>query len=319
MSRVRLTLNGVAVLMLGPCLVIGLAGVSGIGHRWVDILAQFVGPAMFAAVLIGLAVAGLRLRIAAGGALVTVTVLLIAGWPQWFPPTGKAEPGAPAFTLYSANVWVENEDVEAVARSVKAADADIVVLVEVGDPLAAGLDRIVGAYPHRLTGEAHAGRSGPSRYVFASRYPIRAIDVYAEQLDASGVVATTPVGPVTIVGTHLTRPWPYQYQWGQIIQARGLATWRKAFAGPMILAGDFNSVSGARIGRQIKSETGLIPAPGWPGTWPSALPSAAAMTIDQVYRSPDLALLDRSLGRRNGSDHRPVVTRLTRAVATPAD
>ncbi|MNE27421.1 hypothetical protein D3C80_1208320 [compost metagenome] len=87
--------------------------------------------------------------------------------------------------------------------------------------------------------------------------------------------------------------------------------------GPVIAAGDFNSVSSARIGRQIQTETGLIPAPSWPGTWPSALPPAFAMTIDQVWRSPDLALLERKLGRKNGSDHRPVITRFTLA-AKPA-
>ena len=318
MSRVRLILTGALLLLMGPPLTIGVAALSGIGHRWVDILAQFVGPAIFAAALIALVSLALRLRVALGGAMATILILLIAGWPQWFPRTGEARAGAPVVSLYSANVWVENQDVAAVARSVQAADADIVVLVEVGEPLVAGLDRIVGAYPHRVVGRANAGRRGPSRYVFASRFPIRPVDTFAEQLDAAGVVAQTPLGPITVVGVHLTRPWPFQFQWGQIIQAQGLSQWRAAFPGPMIVAGDFNSVSSARIGRQIQAETDLIPAPGWPGTWHSALPSAATITIDQVYRSPDLALLDRRLGRRNGSDHRAVVIRFTRAVPPPA-
>ena len=42
-------------------------------------------------------------------------------------------------------------------------------------------------------------------------------------------------------------------------------------------------------------------------------PAAAAVTIDQVYASPDLAFVSRGLGRPNGSDHRPVVTGITRA------
>jgi endonuclease/exonuclease/phosphatase (EEP) superfamily protein YafD len=318
-SRARLILTGAALLCLGPPTAIGLAALSGIGHRWVDILAQFVGPALFGWGFIALAILALRLRVALGGAMATGLILLAAGWPQWFPAVGQAEQGAPAFSLYSANVWVENDDVQAVARSVRGADADVVMLVEVGEPLLDGVDRIIGDYPYRLVGPARRGSVRPSRYVFASRFPIRPVEVFAEHLDATGVVAETPLGPVTVVGVHLTRPWPYQFQWGQILQARGLARWRQALPGPMILAGDFNSVSSARIGRQIKAETGMIPAPGWPGTWHSALPSAAAMTIDQVYRSPDLALIGRDLGRRNGSDHRPVVTRFTRAVPSPAD
>lgn len=317
MSRARLILTAIALLLLSAPLVIGLSGVSGMGHRWVDILAQFVAPATVAAVLIGLLALVLRLRIAGAVTIVTGLVLFVAGYPQWFPPRGAALPDAPAFSLYSANVWVENTDVEALARSVREADADIVVLVEVGDVLAENLDSVLAPYPHRLLGPAHARRTGSARQVFASRFPIQPVDVFAEQLDGRGIAAQTPSGPVTVVGVHLTRPWPYQFQWGQIIQARGLVNWRQAHPGSMILAGDFNSVSSARIGRQIKAQTGMIPAPGWPGTWHSALPSMAAMTIDQVYRTPDLALLDRRLGRRNGSDHRPVITRFARAAPAP--
>jgi endonuclease/exonuclease/phosphatase (EEP) superfamily protein YafD len=43
------------------------------------------------------------------------------------------------------------------------------------------------------------------------------------------------------------------------------------------------------------------------------LPSALGITIDQVYASPDLAFVSRRLGQSTGSDHRPVVTEITRA------
>ena len=82
---------------------------------------------------------------------------------------------------------------------------------------------------------------------------------------------------------------------------------------PVIVAGDFNSVSSARIGKQIQADMGLIPAPGWPGTWPSQAPAFININIDQVYRSPDLALLNRRIGQPTGSDHRPVITEFTRA------
>ena len=318
MSRARRILTVATLLLLSAPLGVGLAALSGMGHRWVDLLAQFVAPAMCLTLVIGLGSLGLRLRTVGIGAVATMLVLFSAGWPQWFPPTGKAIADAPDFTLYSANVWIGNSNVAAVARSVEAADADVVLLVEVGTALSGEIDRIIGQYPYRIIGRRRAGPKGRSGYVFASRFPIRPVDMVAEQLDAEGMVVDTPSGTVTIVGVHLTRPWPYQYQWGQIIQARGLSTWRQALPGPMILAGDFNSVSSARIGRQIQVETGMVPAPGWPGTWHSALPSPAAITIDQVYRSPDLALLERRLGLGNGSDHRPVITRFSRAAPQPA-
>ena len=40
----------------------------------------------------------------------------------------------------------------------------------------------------------------------------------------------------------------------------------------------------------------------------------AGITIDQVYRSPDLALVSRRLGEPTGSDHRPVVTEFRKAL-----
>lgn len=313
MTHARLILTVTGWLLLGAPVAIAAAALSGIGHRWVDLLAQFVAPAMVGTVLLGLVALGLRSWATVTSAVVVAGLLLLAAAPQWFPPKGRASPDAPAFSLYTANVWVENRDVAALARSVREADADVVVLIELGQPMIGGLDQILGAHPHRSTGPATRGSRGPSRYVFASRYPLRPVATAAGQLDARGVVVEMPAGPVTVVGVHLTRPWPYQFQWGQILQAQGVADWRAAYAGPLIVAGDFNSVSSARIGRQIQAETGLIPASGWPGTWHSALPSAAALTIDQVYRSADLALLERRLGRRNGSDHRPVITRFARA------
>src|SRR5690606_31070212 len=136
--------------------------------------------------------------------------------------------------------------------------------------------------------------------------------------ESAAAVVRTPLGPLNVVAVHLTRPWPFQYQWGQITQVQDLAGFRQELTGPVIVAGDFNSVSTARIGRQMRDEAGLLPAPGWPGTWPAPAPATLSLTIDQVYRSPDLAFLDRGLGRATGSDHRPVVVRFTRAAAPPS-
>src|SRR5690606_31331133 len=120
-------------------------------------------------------------------------------------------------------------------------------------------------------------------------------------------------GPVHLLGVHLTRPWPFQEQWGQISQTMALEAIVEDLEGPVIAAGDFNSVSNARIGRQVRRDLGLHPAPGFPGTWPAFLPAPLGLTIDQVWASPELAFVSRRLGRANGSDHRPVVTELTLA------
>ncbi|SPU53585.1 Uncharacterized protein conserved in bacteria [Brevundimonas vesicularis] len=314
MTLIKLAANVTASALLLGLAAIGVAALSGIGHRWVDILAQFTSPVLLAAV--GVTVVCLLFRLwpaSIVGGLACV-VLALSVWPQWTPTKGSPVPDQPIVRVYSANLYVFNTDVAAMRRSIAAADADILVLVELGQAPALRLDQLLPDYPHRvLIGQARAGDH--ARSIIASRYPIlQGLPERPDGLSTVGATVQTPIGPINVFGVHLTRPWPYQYQWGQITQVMALAERMKAAPDhPVIAAGDFNSVSSARIGKQIQSDLGLIPAPGWPGTWPSQIPAFAGITIDQVYRSPDLALITRRLGEPTGSDHRPVVTEFTRA------
>lgn len=313
LSLVRPAASVVLGLALGAPLGIAVSALSGVGHRWVDILAQFVGPALVVVMAILVVAALARLRIVMIGATGVAILVLIAGSAQWAPPRGEPAAETQSLTLYSANLHRDNADVEAISRSIAASDADVLVLVEVGPAPRAALDRVLAGYPHRaIRGDLDRPASDVLT-VIASRWPLTGLDLHKPPLSIEAAVVRTPLGPVTFAGVHLTRPWPYQIQWEQIRQAQGLIDWAQATPGPIIAAGDFNSVSSARIGRQIRSQSKLIPAPGWPGTWPSALPAFAGITIDQVYRTPDLAVVERRLGRDSGSDHRPVITRFVRA------
>lgn len=317
-SPLKVAIHLTALGLLAAPAAIALSALLRIGHRWTDLLAQFTAPALAATLVLTLFCAVLRLRPAVIAGLGVTAFLVLAAWPQWFPRGGPLpREGAPSLTLYSANLWAWNTDVQAITRSIAEANPDIVVLVELGDAPSAQLDRVLAGYPHRVLNARVDRPSGAARAAIASRYPLTAIADRPDGLVSVAATARTPLGPINIVGAHLTRPWPFQHQQGQINQATALAAIRRDLSGPVVVAGDFNSVSSARIGRQIQDETGLIPAPGWPGTWPSALPSAVSLTIDQVWRSPDLALLERKLGRRTGSDHRPVVTRFTLAAEAP--
>lgn len=306
--------NAAIVLLLGAPLAIGLAGLSGIGHRWVDILAQFTAAGLVVALGLTALSALVRLWPAVGVGLATCLILLAAGWPQWAPPLGTPKPGAPVLTLYSANLLVDNRDIGAVRRSVAEAQPDVVVLIETPRRMLGRLDRILPDHPYRVV--ETGGSYSIDGTVIASRWPVRKIEARGGDNHVAAMVET-PLGPVTVFGVHLTRPWPYQYQWGQISQVLALEASARGLAGPVLMAGDFNSVSSARIGRMIRRDLGLTPAPGWPGTWPSSLPSRVGMNIDQVYRSDDLAIVGRRLGVRSGSDHRPVVTRFTLAEPRP--
>lgn len=315
MFRPRLILDFLAASGFAAMAVPGLAALSGIGHRWVDIFAQFTAPALAAAVILAVAALLLKFRRAAIAGGAATLILLIAVWPQWTPARGRAAPDAPVLTVYSANLWARNTDTARIRRSIEAANADVLILIEVGPAVDRDLETVLAGYPHRVANIREGSEGDPARSVIASRWPVTSIADRDDGLASVGAVVATPLGPVNVLGVHLTRPWPFQFQWGQINQVTAIGDIRRDLRGPVIVAGDFNSVSSARIGRQMKQEVGLIPASGFPGTWPSAAPSVVGMTIDQIWRSPDLALLDRRLGKPTGSDHRPVVTRF--GPATP--
>jgi len=298
------------LVLLGP-LMLGLLALSGIGHRWVDVLFQFTAPVLILTALLTAALAGARMWRATLQAVAAIVTLALAAAPQWFPASASPRPGAAVVRLYSANLQALNTDVDSIRISLFAAQPDIVVLIEMGDAPAARLDQVLAHYPYRVVSPRIDRPSGAARSVVASRWPLTAIRDRPDGLHAVGATVRSPLGPLNVMGVHLTRPWPFQEQWGQISQTMALDAVISDLTGPVIAAGDFNSVSSARIGRQIRRDIGLVPAPGFPGTWPSVVPPPFAVTIDQVYHSPDLAVVGRRLGRPTGSDHRPVVTDIT--------
>lgn len=292
---------------------IALLVLAGADNRAVDLLAQFTAPVLIATVLLTGGLALLRMKLPAALGLLTGALLVLAVWPQWFPEASRPDPEAAIVRVYAANLFYLNNDTARIRRSIEAADADIVVLIELASDPVLKIDQLLEGYPHRVASMRLDQTRGPSRSLIASRWPLTARDDPPDGLHAVAATVRTPLGPVNVVGVHLTRPWPFQHSWGQISQTMALDAVVQTLDGPVVVAGDFNSVSSARIGKQIQQDIGLRPAPGFPGTWPGGLPSALGITIDQVYASPDLAFISRRLGRPTGSDHRPVVTEITRA------
>lgn len=294
---------------------LGLAALvlTGMTNKVVDIVAQFTAPALVATIVLTIIVAVLRLKLGAMVGAVACLALLVAVAPQWWPAGPKGQKGAPGVRLYAANAYYLNDDVAAIARSVEQANADVVVLIEMGATPMARLDEILKGYPHRTLSARMDQTRGTSRSLIASRWPLGDTVDPADGLQAVATTVRSPLGPLKVVGAHLTRPWPFVNPWGQISQTMALQALVEDAAGPVVVAGDFNSISSGRIGRQVKRDIGLHPAPGFPGTWPADLPAPLGVTIDQVYASPDLAFRSRRLGAPTGSDHRPVVVEITRA------
>lgn len=289
---------------LGLVVFAGLA-VAGIDHHLPDLPVLFAKPMLVSAVVWLLLTALMNRRGPALLTLLACTGLIAALLP--YAPERPAE-GESDLRLYAANTWARNEDVDRLAASIAAADADVVVLVELGDAAADSLDGVLADYPHRVASPRVDRPSGPARSVIASRFPVRPIQ--GEVHDGLPVVAAeveTPSGPVRVFGLHLTRPWPFQVPTGQGWQLDRLVARLGDDPVRTIVAGDLNAPPPGRALRYAVTATGLDLASGAEGTWPAAAPGPVRLGIDHVLASPDLRPLRSSLGAPTGSDHRPLV------------
>jgi len=309
---------------LAGLLALGLLGVGGAAvaawlsplHHLFDLVAMFAAPA-FASALIGaaaaLAMRGWRLAIAFAAC---AAALLMHLAPQWFPAEVPAAQGARPVRIYFANVWANNRDNAAIARSVQAENADVVAMVEIADQHAPALPDILKAYPYRTsTAPARYFRGGP-RTVIASRWPIERSSVEIQDGLAVGeVVVQAPDGPFRLLAVHLTRPWPLDGRVrAQRDQTRRLAQRiRSGEHQRVVVVGDFNATAASAILRRFAGEAGVRPAQARIGTWFDPLPGPFRLAIDNAFVGPGMTVLERRVGPDNGSDHRPIVVTVARA------
>ena len=301
------------LLGLSP-LVVAASALLQINHRVPELLLQFTAPLLVATALATALAAILRLKATMVAGLISTVLLAFAVAPQWFPESPKPAENSPELRVYWSNVWARNHDLEAISASVKAASPDIVLMAEVSPAVNDNLDTILPEHLYRVVSVVGNRNVAPARVLIASRWPIRPHDENTQdRLTAISALAQTPLGEVGLMSAHLTRPWPYRTHGAQMTQARDMARLRPLLGQRAIIAGDFNSVSNSYLGRYVAKDMGVRPAPAFPGTWPSNVPSPLGITIDQVWHSPELAVKSRELGKANGSDHRPVIVRFTAA------
>ena len=104
------------LLGLVPVVAIAVLVLAGVDNRVVDLLAQFIAPALFATVLLTGGLGLLRMKAAASLGLLASAVLALTVWPQWFPKASAPEPNAPVVRLYSANLFYLNNDTAMIRR-----------------------------------------------------------------------------------------------------------------------------------------------------------------------------------------------------------
>jgi endonuclease/exonuclease/phosphatase (EEP) superfamily protein YafD len=81
--------------------------------------------------------------------------------------------------------------------------------------------------------------------------------------------------------------------------------WTRDRATPWVICGDVNATPWSQ---PVRGHRPVVEGTWWTGgTWPSWVPSWAAIPIDHVWVSEELQIRSRAVGPHLGSDHRPVM------------
>jgi endonuclease/exonuclease/phosphatase (EEP) superfamily protein YafD len=292
----------------------GVAAAAALA-RWsrpLDTVGQFASPALTIAVVAAV-LALIARRRAPALMLAGAAVLLAAALaPQWVAGGPSPAAGARPVRIYFNNVYRKNGGA-GMGRSIEAADADVVGLLEVSRLNGAAVRQALKAYPYRLESDDEIPWLG--RTIVASRYPLRRLVGDPELASTSMfAVEVKAARPFHLFVVHTPRPWPYPAQeWT-------LGELRKRLADetdtPVVLMGDFNATLSSAALEKFRRQTGYGALATVFGDWPSYAPAPFRLGIENALAGPGLTLFDRRLGRPNGSDHRPLVFEV--APAAPA-
>ncbi|WP_437203805.1 endonuclease/exonuclease/phosphatase family protein [Planctomicrobium sp. SH664] len=222
-------------------------------------------------------------------------------WPQHSPLLDTTRIRAATINLY-----LGNQDADAVLKYVRETDPDFVVFNEFTPRWQQRLSSLQQVYPHSLSepGDGAFGIALFSRFPLTDEQlllsPALGIPTLVATLNAQGqpfqVIATHPPPP-NLLGR--------SYRNLQLQQLAELARDRKL---PLVLLGDLNVTSGSpyfhdllRDGNLQDSRTGF----GVQSTWPEGRP-LLRIPIDHVLVSPEVVIVNREVGPDIRSDHRPV-------------
>jgi endonuclease/exonuclease/phosphatase (EEP) superfamily protein YafD len=292
-----------------------IVGVLGSSLHWsFDLLAQFLLPASVVALLIVPVAALARWPEIAGGAAVAVVVAYALAMPS-VTPAGPVAAEAPRFRVLLFNMWFGNKRLSDVAQLIQRENADLVVILESSLRARNALRKVTSVYPYRFDCTA----SGCDVVAFSrARLLPQTIARTSDANRSPYVTIGTDIAGcrLTILATHLTRPFPHRPYESQREQAREIGGVVGGIAGAKVVLGDFNGAPWAYVVRTIEVRGDVRAATGAGGTWPSVLPEQLRIPIDHVMVGPGLTVASRTILPATGSDHRPVLAEI--AVTDPS-
>lgn len=264
----------------------------------------------------------------AAAAILTLGLVLLAN----FPP-GPSRPAPPStvplrLVIFNTDAHVSSRDFPAY-EWIRRQDADIVVVIDPPPNIDGEANWLLDKYPHR-----HVPAEG---FMWAvkiySSHPMQITPLPTTSDQGWRSFAAHRARTVTLPdGTQflLSAMHPYSpRQRGYVDDAVRVVTldgtlirnWVESTGRPAILAGDFNTSPTGRVHRALARASGLRTYPSIlsRGTWPARLPTWLSVPIDRVWVTPDVRIIDVTVGPRFLSGHRPVAVDLALPARSSTD
>jgi endonuclease/exonuclease/phosphatase (EEP) superfamily protein YafD len=218
-------------------------------------------------------------------------------------------PASPTVRIFFANVRAENTEFQSLLQEIKAADPDVILLVEFSWPWHAAFFQspILKAYPY---GNGVKFEPLGTVAVF-SRIPLKS-DRQEWFAGRALEIFEIPVGSETlhIIGVHSPRPMKirsdnYGGFWNHAIP---LILSEK---GPLVVVGDFNATQYSEVFERLTAHRMRSAhhdrGRGYATSWPNGQYLLPPIRIDQALVSPEVECVDIQQGEGRGSDHKPFI------------
>ena len=211
--------------------------------------------------------------------------------------------------LLAANVLMENDRYAAMLARIDAVDPDVLLLMETDAAWVAALEPALARYPTviRVPQENYYGLVFATRLETVEARAVRLStddtpSVFAELVDRQG-------RPFRFVGLHPRPPTPGEDTDERDAQILYSARFAAQSGMPLVAMGDFNDAAWSDTAQRFKTVGGYLDPRIGRGLFSSfdARRWWFRCPIDQIYVTPDVAMVDFHRGAATGSDHFPMI------------
>jgi len=283
-----------------------LLGFGGRWHWYLETMGhfrvQYLVLLLVCGTLFWLAARWRRALVTTGVAAVNLAVVL----PFYFVAPTANSTGV-SMTAVAANVKFPNRQRGRLLHYVRQVDPDWLALMEITPSWARTLQPLDESYPFcvKISRRGGFGMALYSRYRWSEARTIP----LGDEADYCLRVRTRVAGRKwTLFVVHTASPSSAQRVASRNHQLSCLADLVKRESDPVMIMGDLNITSWSPVFSDLLSSTGLRDSRrGWgvQPSWPCGFP-LFQIPIDHCLVSPEIAVLQRSLGADVGSDHLPV-------------